>query len=140
MRKAALLAAGLIMSGAPPANAVDLKDCSKGTTDQRLTCLQANTVLLNKSYETVITELRQNAVDLKKAVADLQEKLDKIKIPDLSNVVRRNDTVKLGFDQSRCLSYPSGVRGVVMGSDPLIQAQLLLLLQDCNGSPQLTFR
>jgi hypothetical protein len=88
----------------------------------------------------VITELRQNAVDLKKAVADLQEKLDKIKIPDLSNVVRRNDTVKLGFDQSRCLSYPSGVRGVVMGSDPLIQAQLLLLLQDCNGSPQLTFR
>ena len=52
--------------GSPSAHAVDLKDCSKGMADQRLTCLKANTVLLNKSYETVITELRQNVVDLKK--------------------------------------------------------------------------
>ena len=47
---------------------------------------------------------------------------------------------KPNVGQSRCLSNSSGVRGVVMGSDPPIQAQLLLLLQDCNGSPQSTFR
>jgi hypothetical protein len=136
MGKPILLAAALLIGMTPVANAVGLKDCSKGTTGQRLACLQANTVLLNSSYQTVAAELRQEAADLKKKLGDLQKTVDAIKMPDLSNVVRWNDSFKLGFDVNRCLTYPTGVNGIVAGPNPpIIQAQTLVLLQECPVDP-----
>ena len=132
------------------AHAVGLHDCSKGTTETRLACMQTNTILLNSSYQTVAGELRKavgdlqtRIIDLNKKLTDLNKKVDEIKtppLPDLSGFVRRDQPLRLGFDQNRCLSYATGVSGAVVGPNPPIQAQLLMLLQDCSGSPALTIR
>ena len=125
----ALLATALFLGATSIANAVQLKDCSKGTTNQRLACLQGNIGTLNTAYEATTGQL-----------ADLKKQVDAIKPPDLSNVVRRTDSFKLGFDSARCLSFASGEGGELAGSNPPIKAQLLMLLQDCGGSPSLSFK
>jgi hypothetical protein len=149
MRNVALLSLTMfILVTGKSAHAVELQDCSKGTTKARLDCLQANTVLLNSSYQTVAAELRKSVADLRTQIGglnqklvDLNAKVDAIKLPpppDLSGVVRRGQSFKLGFDRDRCLSFATGVTGNLAGPDKPIPAQLLMLLQDCGGSPPLS--
>jgi hypothetical protein len=135
------LAAGLAVLSIHAAHAVELTDCHKGGTNARLNCLEKDIVLLNSSFQINIAALKQENVDLKQQVDDLKKKVDAIPIPDLSNVVRRGDTFKLGFvNQNRCLSYPTGESGGVAGTSPAIPVDLLALQGDCSGSPSLQFR
>jgi hypothetical protein len=155
MRRLILLAIGFVILGSSMSSAVALKDCSKGTTNARLACMQKNTVLLNSSYQMVTAKHRKEIADLKARVTVLTRKLeaadlsnvvhkadisDVIRKADLSNVVRRDQPFKLGFDKNRCLIGPSGVSGLLVGPSPqIIDAQVLTLLIDCNSAPQMFF-
>jgi hypothetical protein len=132
--KMILFALVAIIAVAPQyAHAVDLQDCSMGTTDKRLTCLQQNIVLLNSSYQQVVTELRSSIADLQTKVAAIP------KPPDLSVFVRKDQTIKLGFDNNHCLSWFAGESGVIPANPKPIQIQTLVGFQDCGGAPPWSF-
>jgi len=138
MHKAVLLfAAGLMLGATSIANAVDLKDCSKGTTNQRLACQEANTVLLNSSYQTVAAELRQAVADLTQKYKDLKSQVDAMKPPDLSKFVAKDQPIKLGID-NRCLAATSGESGQIPASPPF-DVNLLVIFQDCPHAPAWSF-
>jgi hypothetical protein len=130
----AAVAALFIATGT--AHAVDLQDCSKGSARKRIACLEGNVKTLNSSYEKVAAELR-------KAVVDVNARIDNIKIPappDLSGFVRKTDSIKLGLDKNRCLSATSGESGEIPANPKPIDVRLLVTFQDCPGSPSWTFQ
>jgi hypothetical protein len=68
-------------------------------------------------------------------------KLEQVKVPDTANFIRRDQQFKLGFDQHRCITFPTGVSRKVVGPIPdIIMAQALVLLVDCAGSQPLMFK
>jgi hypothetical protein len=96
-----------------------------------------------------IAPFKINVAELKKQTADLQQRLSALETtvaklpPDLSKVVRRGDTFKLGFvgvNVNKCLSYPDGEGGTVVGSDPAMAVTLLALAGDCTSSHELQFK
>ena len=145
MRKTLLFTLPLLaLVGAQSALAVDLKDCSKGTTKTRLACLQSNIVLLNSSYQTVAAELRKDVSDLQNQVATLTDKVNKLPPPpnlddyvkkaDIADVVRKGKPVRIGpVDSERCLDVMSGESGSVPVQPPLDINRFAGLRPDCNS-------
>jgi hypothetical protein len=75
MRKSIFLAISILISAVPTARAVPLQDCSQGASEKRISCLQANIVLLNSSHEAIAGELRKAIADLTANVATLTTKV-----------------------------------------------------------------
>jgi len=89
--------AALSLAGALPAQAVDLKDCSRGGTRTRLACLDANIRLLNSSHQTVAAEVRGAVTELRAAVSELKGAVSELKGSDAElkaadAELRRTDT------------------------------------------------
>ena len=74
--------AALSLAGALPAQAVDLKDCSRGGTRTRIACLDANIRLLNSSHQTVAAEVRGAVTELRAAVSELKGAVSELKGSD----------------------------------------------------------
>jgi hypothetical protein len=116
MRSSILLALGLIITAIPTARAVTLQDCSQGTTEKRIACLQADIVLLNSSHEAVATELRNAITDLTTKVGTLttnvgtlttQVKTLTTQVNDLKGQIPNLDSVAIEWapHPTSCITY-----------------------------------
>jgi hypothetical protein len=109
MRNSAFLAIGLFLLAAPAAQAVQLKDCSQGTTAERITCLQDNIVLLNSSHEAVAAELRKDIADLKNTVNTLNTQVTTLtgQLTQLKGQIPKLDSVVFAWTThpSSCITY-----------------------------------
>ena len=116
MRKSLLLAISLLVSAVPTAQAVSLKDCSRGSTKERMVCLQENIALLNKSHEAGTAELRKAVTELTTKLGTLTTTVDTLttkvdtltgqvndlkgQIPNLGNIV-----IQWAGGGNSCITY-----------------------------------